>query len=67
MRANIQKLREAVEAVHSPLFDLTFDEKRGHWGTEVEAALASAEDSLSNAIDQLEFVRFKREGRKLTK
>ncbi len=38
------------------LDNLIYDVKRGAWGAEAESALGSAEDSLSNVLDQIQFI-----------
>lgn len=50
----------SIHEAHSAVSDLICDEKRGAWGTEVEAAISTAEADLASAMEQLEFVRKER-------
>lgn len=64
-KESLKDIQDQLAVVYQPLQAIVFDEKRGHWGTEVELALTAAEQDLASAIEQIDFVRQKREGKRL--
>ena len=52
-----EEFKKQLNAMAIRVQDISSDEKRGHWGTEAELALAELEDALGNCLDQIEFLR----------
>lgn len=61
---NLDELRDLIEELQDEAQDLACDDKRGHWGTKAESALAALCDDLGDAVDQIDYIRELREGKK---